>query len=134
MQSLCTSHYRYKSLQCCRGSRFGTDVNVTDGAKFAGISALAGISEEHDNWKARLSSICSDTIHSEAIQLELHVSVFNTTVSHTTVRKAGRASCPSNSNISMNYLASSAVASASVDDLVEFREKVGRTASYPAWH
>lgn len=139
MQSLCTSHYRYKSLQCCRGSKLGIVLSVTDGAKLAAFSEPAVISEKRDNWKAPLSSVRSDAIHPEATQPVLHTTVSHTTVSHTTVlhtavRKVGRASCLSDSSISMNYLASSAVVSASVDYPIEFREKVGRTASYPALH
>jgi len=139
MQSICTPHYLYKSLQCCCGSKFGTDLNVTDVAKLTVISDLAAVSDERDNRKAPLSSIHSEAIHSGAIQPKLHASVLHTAVLHpavlhTAVRKAGGDSCLSDSNIPVNYLASSVVASAPVDYPVEFREKVGRATSDPAWH
>jgi hypothetical protein len=133
MQSICTPHYLYKSLQYCCGSKFGTDLNLTDGA------TLGVISEERDNRKAPLSTFHSEAIHSDAIQPELHTTVLRTSVLYTSVlytavRKAGGDSCLSDSNIPMNYLASSVVASVPVDCLVEFREKVGRTTSDPTWH
>lgn len=114
MQSICIRHYRYKSRQYYRGSNLGTESGVADSAQSVFVV------EEHDNWKAPLSSIQTesvqlesvqlDAIHSKATQLVQHDTVGHTAVSH------------------------AAVASASVDYPVEFREEAGRTASYPAWH
>jgi hypothetical protein len=142
MRSLCTSHYRYNSLQYYRGSNFGTDGNVTEDAK------AAVCCRGRDNWKALLSLTQFDAIQFDTIQPDtipsdiIHFNTRHNTrqlVRYATARQvaaqyAGSASCLSDSNISMNYLASRAVASAPVDSPVEFRERVGRTASGPTWH